>query len=147
MQPVIYTVGVFDLFHIGHANVLRIAAKIGKLCVGVCSDELNNKLKGVYPIFNQVERLSIIRNLKYVDSSFMYDNTDYSSQMRTVYADIFACGTDFGYRQDQVLFLDWCDKNLIPIVRIPRTKGISTSEIKERIKNDNIGRVLENQVA
>lgn len=56
--------GVWDLFHIGHLNILKKASKgCDILVIGVFSDEVVKSYKGAYPIINQEDRLEIIRNL------------------------------------------------------------------------------------
>ena len=70
-----YTTGVFDLFHIGHLNLLKNAkAMCDRLIVGVTSDELvTYKHKAVIPF---EERLEIVRSIKYVDAAIIQDNLD-----------------------------------------------------------------------
>ena len=70
-----YTSGVFDLFHIGHLNILRNAKSLcDKLIVGVSTDELLFKYKNKKPIIPFTERLEIVRNMKYVDAAIpQYD--------------------------------------------------------------------------
>lgn len=66
----------------------------------------------------------------FIDKIFIYYNHDYESHCDY---DIFACGPDFGERPEQQEHLDWCSKNNVDILRVPRTEGISTSEIINRI--------------
>ena len=63
-----YTTGVFDLFHIGHLNIIKNAkAECDYLIVGITTDELAETLKGQRPIIPFVERKSIVESIKYVD--------------------------------------------------------------------------------
>jgi glycerol-3-phosphate cytidylyltransferase len=63
-----YTSGVFDLFHIGHLNILRNAKNnCDYLIVGITTDELAEKRKGKKPIIPFSERIEIVKNLKFVD--------------------------------------------------------------------------------
>jgi glycerol-3-phosphate cytidylyltransferase len=72
-----YTQGTFDMFHIGHLNLLRNAkAHCDKLIVGVNSDSLVEQYKHKTPIINQDERLAIIRAIKYVDEAILVDTLD-----------------------------------------------------------------------
>jgi glycerol-3-phosphate cytidylyltransferase len=65
-----YAPGVFDLFHIGHLNILRHAATLcDRLVVGVVSDEMAVRAKGVTPVIPLAERLEIIRSLRMVDEA------------------------------------------------------------------------------
>ena len=64
-----YTTGVFDLFHIGHVRILKKAKPLcDKLIVGVSTDALVKKYKNKKPIIPFIERLEVIRSLKFVDS-------------------------------------------------------------------------------
>lgn len=63
-----YTAGVFDLFHIGHLNILKNAKNnCDYLIVGITTDELAEKRKGKKPIIPFSERIEIVKNLKFVD--------------------------------------------------------------------------------
>ena len=65
-----YAPGVFDLFHIGHLNILRHAAdRCDRLVVGVVSDEMAMRAKGVRPVIPLGERLEIVRSLRMVDEA------------------------------------------------------------------------------
>lgn len=65
-----YTTGVFDLFHIGHLNLLKKArAKCDYLIVGVTTDSLCKKIKGKKPIIPFKERIKIISSIKYVNKA------------------------------------------------------------------------------
>ena len=63
-----YTTGVYDMFHIGHLNILRRAKEqCEMLIVGVTTDELCYKRKQKYPIINEQERMAIVEAIRYVD--------------------------------------------------------------------------------
>ena len=63
-----YTAGVFDLFHIGHLNLLRASrAKCDHLVVGVTTDELAERRKGARPVMPLIERMEIVQSVRYVD--------------------------------------------------------------------------------
>jgi glycerol-3-phosphate cytidylyltransferase len=65
-----YAPGVFDLFHVGHLNILRHAATLcDRLVVGVVSDEMAVRAKGITPVIPLSERLEIIRSLRMVDEA------------------------------------------------------------------------------
>lgn len=72
-----YTTGVYDLFHIGHLNVLRRAKEnCDYLIVGVTTDELSESKKGKKPIIPYEERAEIIKALKFVDMVVPQENYD-----------------------------------------------------------------------
>ena len=63
-----YTTGVFDMFHIGHLNILRRAKEqCDYLIVGVTTDDLCFKRKQKYPIINERDRMAIVEAIRYVD--------------------------------------------------------------------------------
>ena len=73
----IITFGTFDLFHIGHLNILERASKLGgNLVVGVSSDELNFRKKAFYPIQNQDNRIKIVQAIRYVNNVFLEESLD-----------------------------------------------------------------------
>jgi glycerol-3-phosphate cytidylyltransferase len=69
VRPVVgYAPGAYDLFHVGHLNVLKhAAAHCDRLVVGVVSDEMLLQTKGRLPVVPLVERMEIVRNLRFVD--------------------------------------------------------------------------------
>lgn len=142
----IITFGVFDLFHIGHLNFLRNASNIHsdnprfkmidhlnrRLVVGVCDDKLNNQLK-TPAVCTDEERAYIVSNIACVSECFIYNTTDYETYVRD--CNVFAYGPEWGKdRPDQQRFLDWCKEHSIETYLIPRTEGISTSELIKKIK-------------
>jgi len=65
-----YAPGVFDLFHIGHLNILKHASTLcDRLVVGVVSDEMAVRAKGITPVIPLAERLEIVRSLRMVDEA------------------------------------------------------------------------------
>jgi len=131
---VILTYGTFDLFHVGHVRLLERLSKLGdKLIVGLSSDEFN-KGKGKSSFFSYQERAEILSSCKFVDlvipeHSWEQKETD----IKKYNVDVFAMGDDWEGRFDSL-------KSLCEVVYLPRTKSISTSEIKTLIpelkKND-----------
>lgn len=128
MKKVI-TFGTFDVFHIGHINILERAAKYGdSLIVGVSSDALNFKKKNRYPIYNENDRVKIISSMRVVSEVFIEESLelklDYIKQYK---ADILIMGDDWAGK------FDWV-KNECDVIYLPRTPSISTTEIIEVVK-------------
>ena len=72
-----YTAGVFDLFHIGHLNLIKKAKQnCDYLIVGVNSDKLVQQYKHKTPVISEKERLEIIKSLKYVDQAVIVNTRD-----------------------------------------------------------------------
>ncbi len=124
----VITFGTFDLFHIGHLNILNRASELGeRLVVGVSSDRLNGHKKGRLPLYSQTERMRIIQSLKCVDSVFLEASlalkADYIKRYR---ADILVMGSDWQGRFDHF-------SSLCQVVYFPRTHSISTTALIETI--------------
>jgi glycerol-3-phosphate cytidylyltransferase len=125
----VITFGTFDLFHIGHLNLLRRARTLGDcLIVGVSSDDLNRRKKGKLPAISQHDRMAIVAGIRYVDEVFVEASLelkgDYIRQHR---ADILVMGDDWKGRFDQ--FSSLCD-----VVYLPRTPEISSSGLKATLR-------------
>lgn len=131
------TVGVFDLFHYGHLGLFRrakeAAGQNGKLIVAIQDDNFVRKYKPDTVLIYPFEvRKKLIKSLRFVDEVISYQDVD--TIVQNVKFDIFVVGGD----QTHTGFMraiEYCQKNGIEVVRLPRTEGISTSELKERIKS------------
>lgn len=130
-----YTTGVFDLFHIGHLNLLRNAKSMcDRLIVGVTTDELvayKNK-KAVIP-FN--ERMEIVRACKYVDAVIAQENMDKFETWKKVKFDIMFVGDDW-YKTDKWNEIEKSFTDVgVKICYFPYTKGTSSTLINEILVN------------
>jgi len=95
-QIVGYTTGVFDLFHIGHLNILKNAKNhCDHLIVGVTTDQLVVKLKGKDPIIPFEERSEILRSIRYVDKVVPQNKIDEISDWESLGFDIIFKGSDW----------------------------------------------------
>lgn len=91
-----YTTGVFDLFHIGHLNILKSAKKeCDKLIVGLTTDELCFKLKGKRPVVPYSERKQILEAIVYVDAVVAQDKIDEVADWRTLKFNTIFKGSDW----------------------------------------------------
>ncbi|BEB57162.1 TPA: adenylyltransferase/cytidyltransferase family protein [Escherichia coli] len=126
----IITFGTFDVFHVGHINIIERAKKLGDyLIVGVSSDELNFSKKQRYPIYNQTDRLKIISSMKCVDEVFIEESLELKLEYIKKYkADILVMGDDWTGR------FDWV-KTDCEVIYLPRTPSVSTTEIIEIVKS------------
>ncbi len=126
----IITFGTFDVFHVGHVNILERAAALGDyLIVGISSDQLNYSKKQRYPIYSQHDRTKIISSLKYVNEVFLEESLELKLEYIKKYkADILVMGDDWEGR------FDWV-KTDCEVIYLPRTPSISTTEIIEVVKN------------
>lgn len=95
-QLVGYAPGVYDLFHIGHLNILRHArSRCDHLVAGVVSDETAVAMKGRPPVIPLVERLEIVRSIRYVDSAFVDTSADKLRMWHQVRFDVIFKGDDW----------------------------------------------------
>ena len=128
MPRTVLTFGTFDVFHVGHLNVIDRAAALGdRLVVGVSSDALNERKKGRAPVFPEDERMAIVRALAVVDEVFLEESLESKRDYLTTYgADVLVMGDDWAGKFDE--FNDICE-----VVYLPRTPAISTTAVIERI--------------
>ena len=133
----VITFGTYDLFHVGHLNILRRARALGdRLVVGVSTDALNRHKKGFAPVFPQEERMSIVAGLRCVDHVFPEESLELKGEyIRQYGAHVLVMGDDWAGRFD--MFRDLCE-----VVYLPRTEGISTTEIKLGLAAPAIGQSL-----
>lgn len=124
----VLTYGTFDLFHIGHLNLLKRAKALGDyLIVAVSSDEFN-AIKGKKCAIPDYERMAIVEAIKYVDEVIPEHNWDQKIEDVKKYdIDVFVMGSDWEGKFD--FLKDYCE-----VVYLPRTQGISTTEIKAGLK-------------
>lgn len=126
-----YTTGVFDLFHIGHLNMLKNAKSLcDKLVVGVSTDELvsyKNK-KSVIPF---EERLEIVRNIKYVDAAMPQESMDKFATWQKIKFDIMFVGDDWYGTEKWKELESQFNKVNVKIIYFPYTKGTSSTLINK----------------
>lgn len=145
-RKVVITYGTFDLFHIGHLNLLKRAKSLGDyLIVGVSTDEFN-EIKGKKSVFPYEHRAEIVRSIKYVDLVIPEKSWEQKIEdIKKYKVDIFVIGDDWKGKFDYLK--EYCE-----VIYLPRTRGISTTELKETllrlstILEDDIIKVLDKVV-
>lgn len=130
----VFTVGVFDLLHIGHINLFKNARALGdELIVAVQSDECILKYKPEAQMVNTTEeRLFMVSSIRYVDHVITYDDVD--EIIKQVDFDIFAKGPDQSHAGFQRA-VEWCKTHGKEVVVVPRTENISSTMLREVEKN------------
>ena len=129
-----YTAGVYDLFHIGHLNLLKNAKGMcDKLIVGVTTDELLN-YKGKQPVIPFVDRIEIVRNIKYVDAVVAQADMDKLAMCKKLKANILFVGDDWYQTEKWEKHEEEFKAAGIQIVYFPYTKGISSTQITKALK-------------
>lgn len=128
-----YTCGVYDLFHIGHLNLLKNAKGLcDKLIVGVTTDELvaYKHKKAVVP-FN--ERIEIVRNIKCVDAAIPQEDIDKFKMWEKIRFDILFVGDDW-YNHPRWQEMETKFRSVgVRIVYFPYTKGTSSTILNETL--------------
>ena len=128
-----YTTGVYDLFHIGHLNLLKNARGMcDKLIVGVTVDELV-QYKGKNAMIPFEVRIEIVRSCKYVDAAVPQYNMDKLSACKKVGASYLFVGDDWYGTKKWIDYEEEFSKEGIKIVYFPYTKGISSTKITEAL--------------
>lgn len=130
-----YTAGVYDLFHVGHLNLLQSAKQYcDKLIVGVTTDELV-RYKGKIPVIPLQERMEIVSAIKYVDSVVVQDDLDKFKAWQKYNYNILFVGSDWQGTKKW----DNYEKQLAEvgskIIYIPYTKHISSTLIVKKIQS------------
>ena len=92
----IYTVGTFDLLHVGHLALLEYCYTLGKVAVGVASDEVVSSYKPHVPIIPLAQRMEMLKALRGVDIVRPYYELEYVSACKELNPDIFIIGEDWG---------------------------------------------------
>lgn len=129
-----YTTGVFDMFHVGHLNILKRAKEQCEyLIVGVSTDELCFSRKKKYPIINQYERMEIVRAIKYVDQVVSQENMDKFSAVKKHKCDAVFVGNDWkGTAAWDEYERQFASLGCV-VVYLEHTDGVSSTIIRERL--------------
>lgn len=132
-----YTTGVYDLFHIGHLNLLKNAKGLcDKLIVGVSTDELVEKYKNKTPIIPFEERIEIVRNISFVDAAVAQESRDKFVSWEKLKYDIMFVGDDWHnsskWKELEKQFADLGVK----IIFFPYTKGTSSTLINDILNKE-----------
>lgn len=138
----VFTSGSFDLFHIGHLNILERSAALGdELIVGVSTDELIERYKGMPPIIPFEERFRIISSLKCVTKVVKQVKLTEVAQLQREQIDIVTIGDD--WEGKYLEGLEWMHQQPgKKVVYFPYTSGISTTSIKKTII-DGAGEIVD----
>lgn len=129
-----YTTGVFDMFHIGHLNILRRAKEqCNYLVVGVTTDDLCYKRKQKYPIINEKDRMAIVEAIRYVDKVIPQTHMEKIRPVKEIGADVVFVGSDWkgtdAWNQYEKQFAEiGCT-----VVYLEHTDGISSSLLREML--------------
>lgn len=144
-MSVVYCGGTFDLFHMGHVQLLAACRKMagpdGKVIVALNTDEFVYKFKKVTPTMSWSERVAVVSSCKYVDEVIPNIGEEDSTKTILKYGpvDFVAVGDDWAPPKDyyaQMGFTkEWLDENQVTVVYVDRNTGMSSTTIRERLKS------------
>lgn len=128
-----YTAGVYDLFHIGHLNLLKNAKGLcDKLIVGVTTDDLV-LYKGKKAVIPFEDRIEIVRSIKFVDAAVPQSDMDKITMCKKVGATILFVGDDWYGTEKWHEYEKECSDAGIKVIYFPYTQGVSSTIITETL--------------
>lgn len=130
-----YTTGVYDMFHIGHLNLIKRAKEqCDYLIVGVSTDELVLKEKAKTPVIPYAERCEIVAALKYVDQVVKQEDKNKMAAWEKYHFDKMFVGSDWQGTPQWIKFEEEFNPIGVEIVYLPHTDGISSTKLTGVIK-------------
>lgn len=136
-----FTDGVFDMFHVGHLNMLREAKKhCDYLIVGVHSDEIVESYKHRKTVINEHDRREIIGALKCVDEAVINTTREKMLLWEKHHFDVVFIGDDWKGTERWNNFEKILGEVGVSVVYIPYTKGISTTQLREQLGDKDLGK-------
>lgn len=133
-----YTCGVFDLFHVGHLNLLeRCKEMCDYLIVGCCDDDYVINIKKKEPVFRQEDRVRIIQALKCVDKAILVNIEETNDKMLALELfkfDVIFSGDDWKGSERYKRTEEQFEKLGVAIEYLPYTQGVSTTLLKEKVR-------------
>ena len=131
-----YTTGVFDMFHIGHLNILKRAKEQCEyLIVGVSTDELVEEYKKKKPVIPFKERVAIVSAIKYVDKVIAQTTMSKIPAFESEHFDAMFHGSDWKNSESYNEIVEELRKRGVEVIFLPHTDGISSTDIVKRIQN------------
>ena len=129
---------MFDLFHIGHLNILKRAkAQCEYLIVGVSTDELVESYKHKTPVIPFEERSAIVEAIKYVDKVVVQESMDKFSAWEKLRFNVVFHGDDWKNSNMYDRYIDQFKKVGVDVVFLPHTDGVSSTQIAQRLNKRN----------
>lgn len=129
-----YTTGVYDMFHIGHLNILKKAkAQCDYLIVGVTTDALCQKRKNKAPIICENDRMEIVRSIKYVDQVIPQSDMDKIKPVIEYHVNKVFVGSDWKGTPEWDNYEKEFNSVGCEVVYLDHTDGISSTILRERL--------------
>jgi len=130
----VYTVGTFDLLHVGHLALLEYCKTLGDtFIVGVASDEVVGSYKRNIPVIPLQQRMEMLKALKCVDDVVSYEALDYVSNCKKLDVDIFVIGEDWGSKAHNIAVEEYLKSKGAKIVQVTYNPLTSSTKIKQDV--------------
>ena len=131
---IVYTVGTFDLLHVGHLALLERCSTLGDVvAVGVASDRVVNSYKPNVPVIPLDQRLEMLKALRCVDIVRPYHELEYVSACRELEIDIFVVGEDWGHAPHNIAVESYLKKQGKEVVQVLYNSRTSSTQIKKNV--------------
>ena len=131
-----YTTGVFDMFHIGHLNILKRAKEqCDYLIVGVSTDEVVEEYKKKTPIIKFEERIAIVEAIKYVDEVVPQTTMDKMEAWKQLKFDVMFHGSDWKGSEIYNHIIEKFNNVGVKVIFLPHTEGVSSTLLTEVLYN------------
>lgn len=130
----VYTVGTFDLLHVGHIALLRYCRTLGHVvAVGVASDDVVNSYKPNVPVIPLDQRMEMLKALRCVDIVRPYHELEYVSACMELNVDIFVVGEDWGNKRHNTEVESYLKSGGKKIAQVPYNSRTSSTRIKQDV--------------
>lgn len=129
----VYTVGTFDLLHVGHLALLEYCYTLGDVAVGVASDDVVNSYKPNVPIILLAQRMEMLKALRCVSIVRPYYSLEYVSACKELNPDIFIVGEDWGRGKHNIDVETYLKSKGKKIIKVNYSPLISSTKIKQTV--------------
>lgn len=132
-----YTQGTFDMFHVGHLNLLKHAKELCDiLIVGVNSDRLVEEYKHKTPIIHELERKEILQSIRYVDNVVICNTLDKIEMHKWIHFDAIFIGNDWKGNERWTKTEEDLGKIGVHVVYLEYTKGVSSTMLRDSVQEN-----------
>jgi cytidyltransferase-like protein len=132
-KKLVYTVGTFDLLHVGHLALLNYCSTLGDVAVGVASDSVVNTYKPNVPIILLEHRIEMLRALSCVSIVRPYYELEYVSACKELNPDIFIIGEDWGRDKHNIDVENYLNSRGKEIIKVSYNPQTSSTKIKQTV--------------